>query len=104
MHMAFSRSICTRELPFLHGAFFVINGIIVLLEDVLKPTVTSWKLGQRILKALPSLFFQVYVILTLFVLTHFFFWPELDVCDYRERALNNGLVSSRLDTYIQSVI
>ena len=101
MHMVFSRAICTPSWPYLHGGFFVLNGIVVLLEDILKPMVTSWNLGSRILNALPSLVFTLYVFATLTILNHLLFWTELEACDYRRRFINGGLALLPEDTWLQ---
>ena len=76
-----------------HGFFFVVNGLVVVLEDVAKFFVSRQKGGLAFSKSIPKLFWQIYAVSTVSVLGHFLFCPEYVDFGYADVTMNAGMSS-----------
>jgi len=76
----------------LYGLFFVINGIIVVLENVLKTLVRATGYKPIVSSLVPSFLYHIYSISVTFTLAHRFFWPDLDAAGGAEM-IAEGMIS-----------
>ena len=74
-----------------HGFFFVANGLVIVLEDVVKFFVSKQKGGLAFSKSIPKLFWQIYAVSTVTLLGHLFFCSEFVEFGYVDVLMNAGL-------------
>ena len=93
-HIALLMFISPFRVCLSHGFFFVANGLVIVLEDVVKFFVSRQKGGLALSRSIPILFWQIYAVSTVIVLGHFFFCPEFVEFGYADIMMNADLSSS----------
>ena len=73
------------------GLFFPANALVILFEEWVKRIVTTSKSYAKIANALPSWFFQIYCMSTIFALGHYLNLPEQNSSGLSDAAVKGGL-------------
>ena len=92
-HIGFLLFVSPFRVCLSHGFFFVANGLVIFLEDVVKFFVSRQKGGLALSRSIPKLFWQIYAVSTVTVLGHFFFCPEFVEFGYADIMMNADLSS-----------
>lgn len=66
------------KFPILYGLFFVANGVLVILEGLIKANLKQYDLYKTAITVTPRWLFHLYGFAVIFYLNHKFFWPELN--------------------------
>lgn len=79
------------EIPILYSTFFPAHALFILLEDLIRAFLKRKGVYAKLSSSIPFVVYNLYVMVVVFSLAHFLFWPELIENGYAEAIVSGAL-------------